>query len=291
MSLNFPDIDPVAFSIGSFDFMDFTIGPFLIRWYALSYITGFVLGWMYCRHMVAKYLSGRIDHPEQEDIDDLLLWIIVGVILGGRIGYVIFYQSGFYIENPYAILKIWQGGMSFHGGMLGAALAMFAFSVKRRVSYKVLFDLVAASAPIGLFFGRIANFINAELIGRPSNISWAVKFPGGGEIARHPSQIYEALTEGLLLWLIIFISIKYFNALSKKGLVTGLFLSGYGVFRFLVEFFREPDPHIGFVFEFFTLGQMLCLPMIVLGAGFVFFVGKPSGRNKGSSKGQGARRS
>lgn len=262
MALEFPDIDPVAFSIGPFD----------VRWYALAYIAGFVLGWRYC-----VFLAGRLPlgpgGPDKEMIDDLLAWVILGVILGGRIGYILFYQLDFYIANPEEMIKLWRGGMSFHGGLLGAGVAIYLFSLKNNVSFWCLFDLVAAAAPIGLFFGRIANFINGELYGRITDVPWGVIFPSGGNMPRHPSQLYEALFEGAVLWFLMLIFILYFKALDKRGLLSGLFLCGYSLARFVIEFFRMPDEQIGLIFDYLSMGQILSIPMFVVGSVFIYFAG------------------
>ena len=261
MAISFPDIDPVAFALG----------PLEVRWYALSYVAGFLLGWGYCQFLAARRVAGPDTHPITRDhIDALLTWLVFGVLIGGRLGYVLFYNPAYYFENPGDVVKIWHGGMAFHGGLVGAAIAMWAFSAVHKVSLLVLFDLVAAAAPIGIFFGRIANFINGELFGRPTDMPWGIVFPYGGNLPRHPSQLYEAALEGLLLWTIMFIFIRLTNALSLKGLLTGLFLSGYGIFRIFVELFRMPDEQIGYIFGFFTMGQILCFPMVMIGGYFIY---------------------
>lgn len=270
--MDFPNIDPIAFSIG----------PVAVRWYALAYIAGFILGWRYCLSLI-RFLPAA-PHPSaqitKDNIDELLSWLVIGVILGGRTGYVLFYQLDYYLEYPSAIYKIWHGGMSFHGGLAGAGLAAYLFSRWRNYPMAVflsLTDLVAAAAPIGLFFGRIANFINGELFGRASDVPWAIIFPGGGDIARHPSQLYEAGLEGAALGLILYLCISWIRKgqqpLHKPGMIAGLFLIGYGFFRFIVEFAREPDAHLGYVLSVLTMGQILCLPMILLGMGLVYWSG------------------
>ena len=263
MAIHFPDIDPVAFSIGPLD----------IRWYALSYITGFILGYIYCIWLLKKICS-HANKITADHLDALLLWLIIGVILGGRSGYVLFYNAPYFLSHPVEIFYIHHGGMSFHGGLLGAGISLYLFSKVHKVSFLALSDLVAAAAPIGLFFGRIANFINAELYGRTSSLPWAVIFPNGGDVPRHPSQLYEALLEGLVLWLVMLIFILKNNAIDRKGQLTGLFLAGYGIMRFIVEFFRLPDAQIGFIFEIFTMGQILCLPMIFLGLWLIYYQSK-----------------
>lgn len=251
-AIAFPTIDPVMIEIG----------PLVIRWYALAYIAGLVLGWLYLRWLVQR--PGWQLTPI--DLDDLLLYITLGVVLGGRIGYVLFYRAQFYLENPAEILAVWQGGMSFHGGLLGVLAAMVLFAYRRKIAFLEIGDTVAAAVPIGLFFGRIANFINGELFGRPSDVPWAMVFPRGGPEPRHPSQLYEAMLEGLVLFLLLFWFARQLRTPESRGRLGGLFLVGYGLARSLVELFREPDAHIGFLFGGgVTMGQILSLPMIVVG--------------------------
>ncbi|MFQ5775460.1 MAG: prolipoprotein diacylglyceryl transferase [Kiloniellaceae bacterium] len=250
LALAFPQIDPVAIAIG----------PLAIRWYALAYIAGLLLGWRYCRWLAARppqRLSARA-------IDDFLVWAVLGVVLGGRLGYVLFYKPGFYLAHPQEILFLWQGGMSFHGGLLGVVLATVLFARREGVPIFALSDIVACATPIGLFFGRIANFINGELFGRPTDLPWGMIFPLGGPVPRHPSQIYEAGIEGLVLFLILF-ALARRGALQRTGSLTGAFLIGYALARMLVELAREPDPHLGFLFAGATMGQLLSLPMLLAG--------------------------
>ena len=244
------NIDPVAFYIGSWP----------VRWYALAYLAGFVIGWKYCLSLVSKEGGAR---PNAEDIDDFLVWAVVGVILGGRLGYVLFYNFDFYLNNPGEIYQVWKGGMSFHGGMIGVLIAMFAFEKYRQVNVLRLSDIICAAAPIGLFFGRIANFVNAELYGKVTTMPWGVVFPNGGDLPRHPSQLYEALLEGLVLFIVLYLMTR--SDKVKDGMVSGAFLIGYGVFRALIEFVREPDTQIGYIGGMVTMGQLLCLPMIIIG--------------------------
>tara|TARA_R110001592_G_scaffold79054_3_gene236765 strand:- start:17645 stop:18463 length:819 start_codon:yes stop_codon:yes gene_type:complete len=251
------NIDPVAFSIG----------PLTVRWYALAYLCGFLLGWKYCLVLVNRSTNAR---PNAEDIDNFLTWAVVGVILGGRLGYILFYNFELYSANPLEILKIWHGGMSFHGGMMGVLVAMFLFSKKNKINVFSLADIVSAAAPIGLFFGRIANFINAELYGRQTDLPWGVVFPGGGDAPRHPSQLYEALLEGAVLFLILYGMSKCSKVQARLGMVAGAFLLGYGVFRAIVEFVREPDAQIGLIGDAISMGQILCLPMIIGGAILIY---------------------
>lgn len=258
MMWEFPNIDPVAFSVG----------PFSVRWYALAYLAGFLLGWRYCLYL-AGLDEGR--RPNAADVDDFLSWAIGGVILGGRLGYVLFYQSAHYFAHPLDIVKIWEGGMSFHGGALGVIIAMLLFSARRKINAFRLADMVCACVPIGLFFGRIANFINGELYGRVTESSVGMIFPRGGELPRHPSQLYEAGLEGLVLFFVLMIVMLRPEARSRPGLVSGIFLAGYGIFRAFIEFFREPDVQIGLIGGVISMGQILSLPMILAGLGLAIF--------------------
>lgn len=252
MAINFPHIDPVAISIG----------PLAIRWYALAYLIGFILGWRYAMRLCA---GGKFRSLTAELIDDFFPWAMLGVILGGRLGYVLFYNVSYYLDNPQYIPMVWQGGMSFHGGMLGMVVAMFVFARIKKLSFLSLADVVACVAPIGLFFGRIANFINAELYGRATDMPWGIVFPGGGDVARHPSQLYEAFLEGLVLFAVLWGLSRRQSITDKPGILAGVFLAGYGLFRFAIEWVREPDAHIGLLNMGFSMGQVLSLPMIIIG--------------------------
>ena len=254
-AIPFPAIDPVLISIG----------PLAIRWYSLAYIAGILLGWRYIVSLSA-HKPGVIDAAA---IDDLIVWLVFGIILGGRLGYVLFYKPGYYLMNPIEAAYVWEGGMSFHGGALGVILAMALFARKRGIDLLRLADMVACAAPIGLFFGRIANFINGELFGRPSDVAWAVVFPRGGPEPRHPSQIYESFLEGLVLFLILAALWRYTRLRDRPGALGGVFLLGYGAFRLFVEFFREPDAHLGFLFGGATMGQLLSLPLVIVGVWLV----------------------
>jgi len=281
----FPEISPEIFSvdIGGFEFA--------LRWYALSYIIGIFLGWRLAVLATRQAdLWPRNQSPiEPVQAEDLMTWIVFGVILGGRLGYVIFYESSKYIGDPVSILKVWQGGMSFHGGFLGVVLTAYLFFKRNLVPYASGADLLALCTPIGLLLGRIANFINAELWGRATEMPWGVAFPGeaaqacgqlSGLCARHPSQLYEAVLEGLLLGMIlIFVAFRK-NGLKRPGLISGLFFAGYGIARYMVEFFRQPDAQfqsvtnpVGYAFQFgdygLTMGQSLSLPMIILGIALI----------------------
>ena len=261
MVLQHPDFDPVAFSIWIFD----------IRWYALAYITGLVLAWLYCR-----WMSGL---PPQRlkpvDFDDFLLWATLGVVLGGRLGYVLFYKPEYYLQNPLEVFFIWHGGMSFHGGLLGVLAAIGLFARNRGVGYFTLSDIIGAATPITVSggkahpVGRIANFINGELYGRtadPDTVPWAMVFRNGGPIARHPSQIYEALLEGLLLFVVLHFMVRR-GATFGAGMLLAPFLIGYGLARIVAEFFREPDAFLSFVLPGITMGQVLSFPMVLIGIG------------------------
>jgi phosphatidylglycerol---prolipoprotein diacylglyceryl transferase len=255
MALQYPRIDPVAFSIWIFD----------VRWYALAYITGLVLAWWYCRWMT-KLPPQRL---KPIDFDDFLLWATLGVVLGGRLGYVLFYKPDYYLANPLEVVFIWRGGMSFHGGLLGVLTAIGLFARRRGVSYFTLSDIVGAATPIGLCLGRIANFINGELYGRTADsatVPWAMVFPHAGPVARHPSQIYEAVLEGLLLFLVLYIMVRR-GALQRTGLISGVFMIGYGLARIVAEFYREPDEFLQFVLPGTTMGQLLSFPMVLIGLG------------------------
>ncbi|WP_350335056.1 prolipoprotein diacylglyceryl transferase [Coralliovum pocilloporae] len=256
-ALPFPAIDPVLFEFG----------PIVIRWYALAYIAGIFIGLWYAKRLAAHTRLWPQNTPAYTpvDLDDFLLWAALGVILGGRAGYVLFYDSGSYLENPLEIIAVWNGGMAFHGGFLGATLAMILFARRRGKSVLSLFDLFAAAVPFGLFFGRIANFINGELFGRVTDVPWAVVFPHGGPLPRHPSQLYEAGLEGLLTFVLLMIAVTRFRTLHTPGLTAGLFTALYGLFRFTVEWFRMPDAHIGYLSGGLTMGMLLSLPMILAG--------------------------
>ena len=253
----FPQIDPVAVSIG----------PLAVRWYGLAYFAGILLGWLYGRRLVAhaRLWGSRPAPLTVSDIDDFLLWGTLGIILGGRLGYAIFYQPGHYLDDPLGFLRLWEGGMSFHGGLVGIVVAMGLFAVSRGIRLLSLFDIVAAAGPIGLFFGRLANFINGELWGRPTDVPWAMVFPGSDLQPRHPSQLYEAALEGILLFLALRILTHRYFALTRPGLTGGAFIAGYGAARIVVEFFREPDPQLGFISGALTMGMVLSLPMVLIG--------------------------
>lgn len=278
VAIQFPAfLRPEVFTLGPFQLGDMTLGPFALRWYALAYIAGLLIGWRYMVQLIsAPRLWGEKPAPVTAlQLDDFLFWATLGVILGGRLGYIAFYKPDMIWKNPGELIAIWHGGMSFHGGLIGVAAAIVYFARRHKISLWSLGDLVAAAAPIGLFFGRLANFVNAELYGRASTLPWAVQFPQkdafnqivGYTDPRHPSQIYEALLEGVVLFLILRVATHRRLSFTRPGLTAGLFLAGYGVFRLLVEFVREPDAHMPDALRhYITMGMILCLPMIALGA-------------------------
>jgi phosphatidylglycerol---prolipoprotein diacylglyceryl transferase len=258
--LTFPEIDPVLIQIG----------PFALRWYALAYIAGILIGWLYARAIIAsKRLWGGPAPMTVADFDDFVLWVTLGVILGGRIGYVLFYNPAHFAANPLEIVKLWNGGMSFHGGFLGVVIAVALFSRRRGIPFLSLADVTCAVYPLGHFLGRIANFINGELWGRISDVPWAMVFPNAGPFPRHPSQLYQAALEGLLLFVVI-AWFMHRGALKRPGLVTGIFAIGYALARCFCELFREPDPQLGFLWGGLTMGMLLSIPLLLAGIGFVW---------------------
>lgn len=285
LAMPFPAIDPVAVAIG----------PITIKWYALAYIVGLVGGWFYMRRLVGnESLWGNLRRPSLEDIDDLIVWVALGVVLGGRLGYVLFYNLPLYLSDPIEIFAIRNGGMSFHGGFLGAVLAMLLFARARKIPAYALLDLAAVAVPIGLFFGRIANFVNGELWGRIApDFAYAVVFPSGGPLPRHPSQLYEAATEGALLFVVMAVSVRFFG-FRRPGLQGGIFVLGYALARTFCEFFREPDRQLGYLFgsEFqflgggITMGMLLCVPMALLGLAYIILALRGATRPRGNARAQ-----
>ena len=246
-----PSINPVVMSLGFID----------IRWYSLAYIFAFILGSV----IIKRLNSGSYRLISDDKIDKFFIWAIIGVILGGRIGYVLFYQTNLFFTKPTYILEIWNGGMSFHGGLIGMILSIYLFSLKYKIQFVYLSDLVSLVAPIGLFLGRISNFINTELYGRVTDFPLAIIYPLVDNNPRHPSQLYEAFFEGIILFLIL---LFYFSKKPKKyiiGTISGLFLIFYSIFRFLIEYLREPDYHLGLIFYYFSMGQLLCIPFLLAG--------------------------
>ena len=256
-ALTFPVFDPVAVAFG----------PFVIRWYALAYIGGILLGWFYARSLISNAkLWGGQSPITLADFDDFILWVTFGIILGGRAGYVLFYNFDHFAANPGDILKVWEGGMSFHGGFMGCVFAVVLFCLKRNLPILTLGDLTCAVGPIGLLLGRIANFINSELWGRATDesVPWAMVFPNGGPVLRHPSQLYEAALEGVVLLIILGVMARR-GALRRPGMILGAFLLFYALARIICEMFREPDPQLGFLWQGLTMGMILSIPMVIAG--------------------------
>jgi phosphatidylglycerol:prolipoprotein diacylglycerol transferase len=259
--LPFPAFDPVLISVG----------PFAIRWYALAYIFGILLGWWYARALIrAERLWGGKPPLTVLEFDDFVLWVTVGIILGGRVGYVLFYNLPYFMAHPLEMLQLWNGGMSFHGGFAGCVIAVVLFAKTRGIPILSLGDLTCAAGPIGLCLGRIANFINGELWGRPTEVPWAMIFPTGGPLPRHPSQIYEAALEGVVLFALLAFLVRA-GALKRPGLVIGVFAMGYAVARSFSELFREPDAQLGFLWGGLTMGMLLSIPLFLAGLAFAVY--------------------
>lgn len=253
-----PNIDPIALQLG----------PLAIRWYSLAYIAGIL-----CTMFFLKKQNEQHKIMSPEAYENWLVWAVLSIILGGRVGYVLFYNFEYFLTDPLEIFAIWHGGMSFHGGLFGVILGMWLFCKKYKIEFFQLMDSVAIVAPLGLFFGRIANFVNMELYGRATGSNFGVIFPNAGDFARHPSQLYEAALEGILLFTILFSLSKFTQIQKRRKALSGLFLIGYGLSRIIVENFREPDEQLGFIFSSITMGQILSLPLILLG---LFLVAKRS---------------
>jgi phosphatidylglycerol:prolipoprotein diacylglycerol transferase len=268
--LPFPNIDPIAFAIG----------PVVVRWYALAYLIGVLGGAAYATTLLRRHGLWKDNRPpfEPSAIWDFAFWAVVGIIIGGRIGYVLFYNLGYYAQNPGEIIALWDGGMSFHGGLAGIMLAMALFVRSKGGNILSGMDLLGAIGTIGLFLGRVANFINAELYGAPTTLPWAVVFPTDPEqLPRHPSQLYEALLEGVLLFIVIRIATNHLGALRKPGLVAGIFGIGYALSRIFVEFFRLPDAQLGYLYGgWLTMGMVLSLPILLAGIGLVVYAMRPA---------------
>ena len=266
-ALPFPDIDPVIVQIG----------PLAVHWYGVAYVVGILFAWWYAKRLAAdtRLWPGGVSPMTPEDLDDFLVWAAVGVVAGGRIGYILFYDFARYLANPLDIFALWQGGMSFHGGFAGTVLAIILFARSRGVPVLTMLDVIAAGVPVALGLVRVTNFINSELWGRPTDVPWAVEFPNGGPFPRHPSQLYEALLEGLLLWIVLRILTHRYERLRTPGFVGGAFVAGYGASRIFVEFFREPDRHIGYLFGgWLTMGMLLSLPMVLVGVGAMLWASR-----------------
>jgi phosphatidylglycerol---prolipoprotein diacylglyceryl transferase len=247
-TMRYPTIDPVLIHLG----------PLQLRWYGLMYIIGFIVAYL----IIIDFCRRRRLPITKTEVEDLITYCILGLVLGARIGYCLFYNPVYYVANPLKIFAVWEGGMSFHGGMIGLIITGAIFSASRKKSFLMLTDLGALGATPGLFFGRVGNFINAELYGRITNVPWGMVFPNGGPFPRHPSQIYEALSEGVLLFMVLYLLSRKVN---NHGILLGVFLFGYGIIRFVLEFFREPDPQLGLIIGPFSMGQVLCMIMVVAG--------------------------
>ena len=275
MAIPFPFASPtapiaLAIPVPELHLLGYALGPLEldIRWYALAYIAGLLIGWRYCLALAKQ--------PPQiaraQDIDDFLVWATLGVVLGGRTGYVLFYRPDYYFDNPGEILQVWHGGMSFHGGALGVVVALVLFCRQRKIPLLGMADIIACAVPIGLFFGRIANFINGELWGRPSDVPWAMVFPSDpAQVPRHPSQLYEATLEGIVLFIVLYLLQRSSRVRWRQGTLTGAFLIGYALARMTGELFRQPDANLGFLFAGATMGQLLSVPLLLVGLGLVWY--------------------
>jgi phosphatidylglycerol:prolipoprotein diacylglycerol transferase len=266
LALVFPPLDPIAVSVG----------PIAIRWYALAYLAGFLLGWRYCLYLARQNPKG----PSAEMFDEYLTWAVIGTVIGGRLGYIFFYQADYYFSHPLEMLEVWHGGMSFHGGMLGVIGAAWMFTRKYKISFFAFTDILACVTPIGLGLGRVANFVNGELFGRQTDMPWGMIFPRGGDVPRHPSQLYEALLEGVLLFLVLFFMSRQKSIRARTGLISGVFLFGYASFRLLIECLREPDAQLGILAGGLTMGQWLCIPMIMFGCYLILWSEKRATRRR-----------
>ena len=268
--LPYPRIDPVVVSFGPLD----------IRWYGLAYVAGILLGWVYARSLIAdrRLWDGGWPPVTRENLDDFILWAALGIVAGGRLGYILFYDLAPILRNPIRAIEIWKGGMSFHGGLLGVTVATILFASSRRISIWHLADIISACVPIGLFFGRIANFINDELWGRVTDVPWAMIFPGAGPLPRHPSQLYEAGLEGVVLFAALHLLTHKGKTLTRPRFTTGAFVAGYALSRIFAEFFRQPDVQLGFLFDgWLTMGMLLSAPMLAIGV-WLMVKARPSGQ-------------
>tara|TARA_B110000438_G_scaffold284212_1_gene313047 strand:- start:534 stop:1340 length:807 start_codon:yes stop_codon:yes gene_type:complete len=260
--------------IHNFDPVLIDFGFFQVRWYSLAYIFGITIGWLYAIKIIKSITINKYNFKSIQinQFDDLIIYLIFGIVVGGRLGYVFFYNFAYYSENIFNIFKIWQGGMSFHGGLLGVIISTIIFSTKKKISFFKLTDIISCIAPIGIFLGRVANFINGELYGKISTMPWAIIFPNAGFVPRHPSQIYEAILEGFFIFVIInYLALKK-KLLFRPGFITGLFLVLYSVLRMLVENFREPDIHLGYFFNYFSLGSLLSVITLISGLIIILYI-------------------
>ncbi len=256
------NLDPVLLNLGLIS----------IRWYSLAYIFGIIIGWWYGKKIIIKRFQVNEDKSLSSKFDDIITYIVIGIIIGGRLGYIIFYNFDFYIQNPLNVFKIWEGGMSFHGALIGVIIATYFFSKKEKISTFLLLDVIACVAPIGIFLGRLANFINGELVGKTTDVPWSVIFPTIDMMPRHPSQLYEAFFEGLILFIVINLILSKRD--YKIGTCSYMFLIFYGCFRIISEFFREPDIQVGYLFNYLSMGSILSIMMIILGFLIYNFVKK-----------------
>lgn len=266
LAIPFPGLDPIAIELG----------PLAIRWYALAYVCGLLFAWWYMALLASRdrLWTGGQSPITRDDAADIIVWATLGVVLGGRLGYVLFYNPAYFLQHPLEILIIWQGGMSFHGGFLGVVLAVLLYARYRGRPVSALSDVAAASAPVGLMLGRIANFINQELWGRPTDVPWAVIFPLAGPEPRHPSQLYQAALEGAVLFAVLWVLVWRFGALRKPWMVTGTFLVGYGAARTVGELFRMPDAYLGYLWGWLTMGMVLSLPMLAVGIAVILWAAR-----------------
>jgi len=267
--------------IHNFDPILIDLGFFQIRWYSIAYILGILIGWIYANKIIKSTLNNKYNFRQitTKQFDDLIIYLVVGIIIGGRLGYIIFYNLDYYVQNLSEIFKLWKGGMSFHGGLLGVVISTFLFSKKTRANFFKFTDIISCVAPIGILLGRIANFINGELYGKITTLPWGIIFPNGGNFSRHPSQIYEAILEGIILFLIInYLALKK-ELLYKSGYISGFFLIFYSILRIFSEIFREPDIHLGLIFNYFSMGTLLSLLTIVIGLFIILFIKKNEQNN------------
>jgi len=267
--------------IHNFDPVLIDLGFFQIRWYSAAYILGILIGWIYAKKIIKSTTNNQYSFKQitTEQFDDLITYLVIGIILGGRLGYVIFYNLDYYSQNLLEIFKLWQGGMSFHGGLLGVVISIFIFSKKTQINFFKFSDIISCVAPIGILFGRIANFINGELYGKITTLPWGVIFPNGGNLSRHPSQLYEAAMEGIFLFLIVnYLALKK-KFLYRAGYISVIFLILYSILRIFSEIFREPDIHLGLLFNYFSMGTLLSLITIIFGLFIILFIKKNEQNN------------